>query len=379
MARSLFYQNDQIQEQGGKVYWNNGIDPTFDLSSVWYRPGSGDSYLVWLGSKTYYVPDGTAALDIKAFVEATLPPDIVHIILIVEATSTVGILDFGTDLPAEWNIELYNFGNIQGTKGTYSVNGGTALWLHRPVTVKNYGTIAAGGGHGGRGGDGKDGPNVLSAGYWWTDYSSNSYYRHWNCEGTLTSPWTGSYNAVYRGVCKYCGGGGSTGSYNPCFRWYTDCPTYEPYPRIYEAGVELRRFWEEDAPCDYNPNGTWDGGWVEVIDLRLRVWQAEYWSGGGQGGDGGAGGDGAGFEDQALIAGSAGTDGTCVYSSCGGDGGTGGNGGNFGDAGKVGNAASDGGTYRINYGRSSAGLAIVGWAEFALADSIQGATLGAVV
>lgn len=154
MSRSLYYNNNLITEQDGEVYFiPDPLNPgdIKDNSQVKFKPGPSITNIVWTKAITIVVPNGSNNVDIGALINANNPNNAVNITIKVEAGSTVGRLNFYTNIDPSYYVELYNYGSIQGSIGTYGVNGGPAIELRRPVKVLNHGFIMGGGGHGGRG------------------------------------------------------------------------------------------------------------------------------------------------------------------------------------------------------------------------------------
>ncbi len=151
MGRSLYFDSALITEQNGEVYFDNGS--VIDTSSVNFKPGPTSTPTVWIKAITLVIPNGSNNLDIGTFIDANNPNDATNITLKVESGSIVGRLNFYSNIPSNYYVELYNYGNIQGSKGTYGVSGGLGIHLARPVKVINNGVISGGGGCGGDGGD----------------------------------------------------------------------------------------------------------------------------------------------------------------------------------------------------------------------------------
>lgn len=180
MARALWYDGtatgenfEQISEQYGQIDFDasetgEGVHP--DLTTVWYDNGIYTK-MVWAKYKVLYYPDyrnpdGTNPDngDIGTWLDRVnpvgQPGSSEHLKIIIAPDVRVSSITFGLNIPVRYDIELYNYGEIQGTNSN-----DTALILHKPIKLYNYGKIQGAGFDGQPGRDGADGATIPGTAY----------------------------------------------------------------------------------------------------------------------------------------------------------------------------------------------------------------------
>lgn len=286
MARSLWYDDTatggelkRITEEFDNIDYDDGNTVHPNLSTLWYSDGVSTK-MVWSKFKTFFYPgpvpvnsDGTNPYggDIGQWLEDSRvnpqgPGHADNIKIVVPAGVDVSTMKFGTNIPLRYQIELHNYGEIQGTN-----SGDNALILEKPILLKNFGRIRGAGGNGGQGGKGCNGKK-----------GADGAPKDYNFRGPRTYlgyHWRTDQKKGWDDICAKC---------TKCNAMIV-CGRYDRYYNYWAGGYGFRN----NAPAHktfrewhiYNPGGNQSGS--------IYGWR--YVSGtvpGGKGGAGGEGGDG---------------------------------------------------------------------------------------
>lgn len=184
MSRALYHETTLIDEQTNNILFDDTArgGSINDVNRVYYEYAPGNSILVWQKAIILDIPDGSDNFDVETFIADNNPYNRENIILRVLPGYIIGNLTIPNTIPSNINLELYNYGEIQGDGGKPAQNGmpwfgkdgKTALILERPIKVINNGYIRGGGGAGGLGLGGYRGyDNTAERVYcdhWWPDF-----------------------------------------------------------------------------------------------------------------------------------------------------------------------------------------------------------------